>query len=174
MSVSATFDFDSSEHYRASREVARRISTRWLARAFALLALIFVGLNVRATWGSPPAYVFVNALPWLLLGVFWLSLVPLTQWWAAKRLPARDASVRGTQERTVDSQGYHSRGNNVALDIPWHAMVRVVETDAFFLFFYNKQCAYYLPKRALTDDQTRQVRGFARDGLGDRVELQAH
>jgi hypothetical protein len=172
MGVTATFDFSSAEHFRASREVARRVSTRWLARAFAVLAIVFVALNIRATWGQSPAYVVVNALPWLFLGIFWLTLVPLMHWWAAKRLPARDASVRGPQTRTIDAEGYHSRGNNVALDIPWHAMVRAVETRAFFLFFYNKQCAYYLPKRALAEEQIHAVRALARAGLGDSVDLQ--
>ena len=48
----------------------------------------------------------------------------------------------------MDAAGYHSRGNGVALDIPWHAVARAIETDEFFLLFYNKQFAYYLPKRA--------------------------
>ena len=57
------------------------------------------------------------------------------------------------------------------LDIPWRVFVRVVETGQFFLFFYNSQCAYYVPKRVLDAQQIGMVREVAREALGDRVRL---
>jgi hypothetical protein len=172
MTVAATYTFDWREHYRASRDVARRIWTRWLGWGFAAVALVLAFLNYRAAAGRVSAFsVFLNVLPWLFLGAIWLGMTPLLQWRAAKKLPSRDASVHGPQERIVDEAGYHSRGNSVALDIPWHAMVRGVETPGFFLFFYNKQCAYYLPKRVIDAARIDEVRSLMGRGLGDKAEL---
>jgi YcxB-like protein len=172
MTVAATYEFDWREHYRASREVARRIWTRWLGWGFAALALVLALLNYRAAAGRASALsVFLNVLPWIVLGAVWLGMIPILQWRAARKLPSRDASVQGPQERIVDAAGYHSRGNSVALDIPWHAMMRGIETTDFFLFFYNKQCAYYFPKRVISTAQIESVRSLVREGLGDKAEL---
>jgi hypothetical protein len=172
MAVSATYDFDWREHYRASREVARRIWTRWLGWGFAALALVLAALNYRAAAGRVSALsVFLNVLPWIVLGGVWLAMIPFMQWRAAKKLPTRDASVQGPQIRSLDSTGFHSVGNSVALDIPWHAMVRAVETSDFFLLFYNKQCAYYFPKRVLNRAQVDEARTLLQSGLGDRAQI---
>jgi hypothetical protein len=79
--------------------------------------------------------------------------------------------VRGPQERTVDAVGYHSRGNGVAVDVPWHALKKAVETEHFFIFFYNWQCGYYVPKRALSAADVARVREHARAGLGAQAHL---
>ncbi|HET6680357.1 MAG TPA: YcxB family protein [Gemmatimonadaceae bacterium] len=172
MSITATFAFDPSEHYRAARAVTRYTPMRYVPWGFAALALGILVWNVLPAVGeAEPLTVFSIALPYLLLGVFWLTLIPLSQRRAARKLPERDASARGPQERVVDETGFHSRGNGVALDIPWHAMVRAVETEEFFLFFYCKQCAYYVPKRVLAAPQLSEVRDLARAALADRARL---
>lgn len=52
-------------------------------------------------------------------------------------------------------------------------MARAVESDRFFLFFYNKQCAYYLPKRALSNPQCAEVRALMKragtEGLASTI-----
>jgi YcxB-like protein len=172
VAVTSVFEFDSSEYYRALRVVSRHTAARWVSWGFAALALVLAVLAIRdGWWRTSPVALFLNALPWVLLGVFWVVFLPVSQRWAARRLPKRDASVRGPQERTVDADGFHSRGNGVALDVPWHAMLRGVESDEFFLFFYSKQLAYYLPKRVLSSTQIGEVRAMMRSGLGGRARL---
>jgi hypothetical protein len=171
MTVAATYEFDWREHYRASREVAGRMWTRWLGWGFAAVALVLATLNYFAAAGRVSALgIFLNILPWIAVGTAWVALIPYTQRRAAKRLSSRDPSVKGPQTRTLDADGYHSRGNGVALDIPWHAMLRAVETSDFFLFFYNKQCAYYLPKRVLNATEIDKARALLKEGLGDRAQ----
>src|SRR5262245_880838 len=141
MTITATYDFDWREHYRASREVTRRQPARWLVWGFIVVLAVALGvLSYRAiAEGASTFSTFLSVLPWILVGAFWLGITPFVQWRAASKLPSRDPSVQGPQERTIDVSGYHSRGNGVALDLPWHAMARGIETPDFFLFFYNKQ-----------------------------------
>ena len=160
MSVTATYDFDPKEHYQAARAVTRLTWFRWVPWIAVGIVLLLVLVEVVLPhWGEFDAWeLFLTSLPWLLLGVFWIALIPWSQRRAARKLAKRDPSVRGPQKRSVDAAGYHSLGNGVRVEVPWHAMARAVETDRFFLFFYNKQCAYYIPKRALSDPQCAEVR----------------
>jgi len=164
MSVTARYGFDPAEHYQAARAVTRLTWFRWLPWIAGGIVFIYVLVDVVLPgWGDRDALsLFIEASPYLLVGAFWIALLPWSQRRAARKLVKRDPSVRGPQERSVDALGFHSRGNGVNLDVPWHAMARAVETDRFFLFFYNKQCAYYIPKRALSDTQCDEVRTLMR------------
>jgi hypothetical protein len=172
--VSATYEYDPAEHYQALRAVTKLTPLRWIGLlCFLVLPAIVVALTVVAarSTGHLVGQALITIVPWVLLLFVWGALIPLSQRRRAKRLPKLDASLQGLQERRVDGEGYHSRGNGVALDIPWHAMKKAVETDKVFLFFYNWQCAYYFPKRTLNATQIGQVREFTRSGLGERARL---
>src|SRR5579864_6544945 len=172
MSVRAVFEFDPSEHYRASRAVTRLTPARYYSWASLALAIVLVAWALM--WlasGQTLRDQLVILLPWVAIAIFWAGIIPFTQWRLARKLSKRDPSVLGAQERIVDSEGYHSRGNGVALDIPWHVLHKVVETDAFFLFFYNKRCAYYVPKRAISVEEVAAVRKLSRAALKDRARL---
>lgn len=164
MSVTTTYDFDPKEHYQAARAVTRLTWFRWLPWLAGGFMVLFALVDVVVPgWGDADALsLFIEASPYLLVGAFWIALIPWSQRRAARKLSKRDPSVRGPQERSVDAVGYHSLGNGVRVEVPWHAMARAVETDRFFLFFYNKQCAYYIPKRALSDAQCAEVRTLMR------------
>lgn len=172
MSVRAVFDFDTSEHFRASRAVTRLTPARYYSW---VLAAGCVAMLAWSLWSLPPDEDLRDKLltvgPWLLLAIFWACLIPFTQWRLARKMPKRDPSVLGPQERIVDTEGFHSRGNGVSLDVPWHAVQKVVETDEFFFFFYNKRCAYYLPTRAISGHEAMDVRDLSRAALKDHAKL---
>ncbi len=178
MSVTVTYDFDPKEHYKAARAVTRLTWFRWVPWIAAAIVLLLLAVEVFLPhWGEYDAWeLFMTSLPWLLLGVFWIALLPWSQRRGARRIAKRDPSVRGPQERTIDEAGYHALGNGVRVEVPWHAMAKAVESDRFFLFFYNKQCAYYIPKRVLSDSQSADVRtlmkaaGTEEEGTNDKRE----
>ena len=106
MSVHAVYDFSADEHYRAMRAAIRHTPARWLSWGFAALATIFVAMKLREGWGRmAPLALLVNVLPWILVGIFWVAMTPLSQRSAARKLPSRDPSARGPQERMVDAEG---------------------------------------------------------------------
>src|SRR3989441_11681780 len=53
--------------------------------------------------------------------------------------------------------------------VPWLAIYKVVETSRFFLFYINKRCAYYIPKRAVGDPA--QIKDWIRDRAGPKAKL---
>jgi hypothetical protein len=136
MSVIATFEFDPAEHYAASQAVLRRGAARYVRLGFVALAGVLLWVNVGRHWhDASAAAILVSAFPWLALAAFWLFYFPYAQKRAARKLPEVDASLRGAQTRAVDEVGFHTHGNGVSLDVPWHAMARGEETERFFLFY---------------------------------------
>ena len=78
-----------------------------------------------------------------------------------------DFARLGEEVRAIDAAGFHSTGNGVAVDLPWHAMARCAETEEFFLFFYTKQLAYYVGKVHLSSDECSAVRALIDSHAGN-------
>ena len=168
MTVNCSFNFDLAEHYRADRTIRRRTLIYWLEPIFGTVAFIaFVWTFLQPRNEEVTVFGWVT---WLVLtGVFVLS--PTGRRRLLRKSAERDPSLKGLLERRLDGVGYHSKGNDIAFDLPWHGVLRCVETQEFLLFFYFKNVALYLPKRALSEDQLFAARAIVRDGLGSKAEL---
>ncbi len=168
VTVDCRFNFDFAEHCRANRAVRRRLLIYWLDPIVGTIAFTaFVWSFLQPRNEEVTAFGWVT---WLALtGVVVLS--PIGRRWLLRKSAERDPSLKGLQERRLDGVGYHSKGNDIAFDLPWHGVLRCVETEEFLLFFYFKNWAYYLPKRALSEDQLFAARAIVRDGLGNKAEL---
>jgi hypothetical protein len=174
IAVTASFRYDPAEQYHATRAITRLTPLRWLGPGcLVLFPVSAIGLTLLAAQvaGRHPREPLLGILPYVFLSVFWGILIPVLQRYAARRLPRQDVSVRGVQERRVDATGYHAFGNGISVDIPWHAIRRAVETKAFFFFFYNWQCAYYVPKRPLDAAQIAQLRAIVRAAVGEKADV---
>jgi hypothetical protein len=170
--VRAVFDFDHREHFRAARALTRYSPARYFKWGMAAVGVGMIAWSAVPMWGRQSlGMIVLVTLPWILLTVFWFLFVDFGQWRKARKLRQLDSKVLGQQERAVDSFGFHSRGNGPAVDLSWAEIPRVVETADFFLFFRTKQSAYYLPRRAITNEQAEAVRALVRDALGDRASL---
>ena len=81
MGVSATYEYDPSEHYRAMRAVTSLTPFRWVGRVcFVLLPagmLALAALGAHAT-GHGVATAVLGVLPYVLLCFFWGALIPMS------------------------------------------------------------------------------------------------
>ena len=151
MTVIATYEFDSAEHYRALWAMFRFNRARWL------IPVLGIGMPAVAIWAFvvrdwdrlSPFGALLNGLPWVFIGAFYLALVPLMYRSLARRAVRDDPRVRGTQVRTLSEAGFEARGAGFSQRLAWPELVRVEEVKDFFLFFYNRRAAYYIPKRCL-------------------------
>lgn len=161
MQVTVEFPFDAAEHRRASFAVMRTLPTRWIGPVLALVPVAFGLWPVLAARREVSTLTMVaSALPWVLVAITFASLTPIAVWATARRIARDDPSARGIQVRHLDATGFRSSGNGVAVEVPWHAIQRCVETQGFFLFFYTKQLAYYLGKSHLSTEQCDAVRSL--------------
>jgi YcxB-like protein len=115
------------------------------------------------------ATVLISVLPWALIVGFWAVMLRWMPRITARTAAQRDPMAVGQQRRTVDDEGIHLEGNGVRLDVQWRAVVKAVETAEMFLFFYNKNCAYYIPKRVATPEESDAIRARMKSALGDRA-----
>jgi hypothetical protein len=169
----ARFEYDPTEQYAAARAVTRATNWRWIIPVGAIgIPLFVIAVTILPHLDTmSPTSMIISSLPWILLGAFYLVLIPMSQKRRAKKLPTREPSVRGTQERGVDEAGLHIRGHGLTMDYAWPDLQSAVETPQFFLFFYNKNCAHFIPKRALPASGLDDVRTVLRTYMGSRAKL---
>jgi hypothetical protein len=161
------FNIDPAETVRASRVVQRRQRFAWIAWAVwpILIALAVWYLATGVPWQKL----------WLLglVALFLLTLQLLTPWiqrWQLRRAYAETPILRGPQVYQFSDAGLSITGEAATTTLGWDSFVEAAETDEFFLFFYSKQCAYYVPKRAVGKAiYQRALRALLRAKLGRRA-----
>jgi hypothetical protein len=138
------------EHVRAHREISRLSLGRWRVSALIASGFILVALTLAAVSSEDPAAVMAGGAPWLLLIIIWLTIFFFGLGWvAAWQTERSDPSVRDPMHRAVSADGLKVITSAASVELKWHGIQRIVETEEFFLFFFNKQCAYYLSKHAV-------------------------
>lgn len=143
-----------AEELELRRDIHRAFRLRIPALGFGVASLLLGTVtSIQAGLEYGLADAVSTALPWGLLGAIWIAvgLVPFAFW-------SRSARVAGKHERALDEAGLHVRAGTVAIDLPWHAMSRTLETAAFFLFFDAQARPHYLPKRGLRERDINDVR----------------
>lgn len=160
--IAGRFEFDSMEYYRALRAMLRRNPVRWVIPIMGIFVPgYFIWTYVISIWDRVSLSAAVaNGLPWVLLGAFYLSLVPLMNRRSARRALKNNPSLRGPQTRVVDERGLEIQGANFLQRLSWTDIVRTDETEEFFLFFYNQRMAFYVPKRCLSETDIEIVRSL--------------
>ena len=169
MSAPLTYEFqiDSAETVRASRVVRRRQRFAWIAWAVwpVLVGLAALYLASGVPWQN---LWLLGLVALFLLTLQWLT--PRIQRWQLRRAYAETPNLRGPQVYQFSDAGLSITGGAATTTLGWDSFVEVAETDEFFLFFYSKQCAYYVPKRAVGKGiYQRALRGLLRAKLGRRA-----
>ena len=173
--------WDFNEHLRALRAVSAIVLRRrpWL-RAFRigfpllLIALVFGPAWLRGELELNSVFLF-SALPWLLLLVLWVGFMRWGEFYlAARRTRRLDPSAKGTLTRTISEDGFRIDGTGQSGELRWEGIHSVVETTDFVLVFYNRLCAYYVPKRLIpAPGELQALRSLCRAKLGERAQVWA-
>ena len=171
--------WDFGEHVRALRAVdGVTIRLRPWARVFRIafpfvLIVVLSGSVLRGAASQPPLVLVLSLLPYLLLVGLWLGFAFWGQFYlAARRTRQLDPSTRGVLTRTLTADGFRIDGTGQAVDLRWEGIHSAVETSEFFLIFFNRLCAYYIPKRLIRSPQElSEMRGFLRSRLAERAIL---
>jgi hypothetical protein len=169
MPLPLSFEFllDPAETVRAGQHVQKRQRFAWVGWAmwplFAILAIVHLSVGGRLEelqlLGSVALVVGLGQL-----------LGPRIQRRRYRRLYAETPATRGPQVYRFDADGLMMTGGVAAITLGWNAIVEADETDELFLFFFNKQGAYYLPKRAIGGAPVEsELRELLRTHLGDRA-----
>jgi len=107
----------------------------------------------------------------IMFPALYFGFLAVVRRWAAKRVLRDDATMSGVQERHLDDRGLTITAPGLRADVSWQIIKRVLETSDHFLVFQNRDCAYFLPKRAFDDEALVSARQLFRAHLGDRAEV---
>jgi hypothetical protein len=77
----------------------------------------------------------------------------------------------GPVEYTFTAEGVRLQTPLGASDMPWASFVRARETPEQILLYYGHKTAYFLPRRALREDDGRRLTAMLAARLGPRAEL---
>jgi YcxB-like protein len=168
--VKFTYAATARDRYRVIRTITTR-QRGWqlfIGGTWVVIAVIAIGELAR---GRPVVPLLVTLLPWTFIAGISTALLP-AMWYLGARGAVRNAMVRGDHTIELAEGGLRESGQVTATVIRWSAIVRVVETADFFLFYYTKSSAFYLPLSAVPPTDLGAVRAFLSAHVpADRTEL---
>jgi hypothetical protein len=153
-----TFDWQARDHIMVSRLLTREMfATGWPRVGKWLFVALIVALGLGAILlviqGNYPTA--ISAAPWIVLMVFWLFFFDrIAPWLQARRFRRHDPNAAYPFTHTLGPDGLGVSTHTADLALKWAGLVKVRETPDLFMFYYNKRCAYYLPKRAISGGES--------------------
>lgn len=171
--VQVTFVPTVDDYVHASRETLRFTGRdRWLVRIGVpvimggMLAMIVADEGWRALYGSGLTYTVLLAC-WVLLPLAW----PVLLRWIHLRQLRQNPHFNGPIAYTFTVRGVHLETPLGTSDMPWTSFVRARETREQILLFFARKTAYFVPRRALREEDERRLRGWLAARLGARAEF---
>ena len=169
-----TFDWRFREHAAVCQYLSQEQMTGFGWRLFhwGLLALTVLAtlLGIVNTLLGDAA-TFLTYGPWVLLLLLILAFLRrgtgMLRAWQTRR---SDPNVSHPFTHRLTQSGLSVSTHTADLDLRWDGMFKVRELPDFFLFYYSKRIAYYLPKRVVGDqDQVGRVKELIRERLPSSV-----
>jgi hypothetical protein len=158
---------DAAETVQASRALRRRQRFAWLEWAVwplmggVALLILLLGRDWRALW------------PLAAVALVLLLLQPASTWlmrWQLRRAWRETPSLQGPQVYEFSDSGVTITGGASSIRLGWDSFVDAAETEAFFLLYYSKRFAYYLPKRVVgSEAELHSLRELFARKLGTRA-----
>ena len=166
-----TYDPDAAEGLRAAKIASSRSGWNRFLRVATPVVVILVAIGLWRMAGGFAAAWRQYGLVVAVLVAAW-ALLPQLQRWAVLR-PYRKQVGAAPQTFTVSDDGVALDGPIVATRCSWDGLLRVLETDEFFLFYRSETITYFLPKRIVSTAQDHELRGLLQRHLGHRCLTRA-
>ncbi len=169
-----TFDWQFREHAAICQFLAQEqlLGLGWKLFHWGLVALTILAtlLGIMNTLLGDPK-TFLQYGPWVLLLLLVLAFVRrgtgVIRAWQTRR---QDPNVNHPFTHALTSSGLNIHTLTTDVDLRWDGMHKVSELPDFFLFYYSKRIAYYLPKRVMGDQsQVDRVKELIRQRLPSSV-----
>jgi hypothetical protein len=168
MGVSVSYEPEPRDFAEAFREVGNRGLSRILRYAIGLGIPVAETISVAtdaAVRSDPGRVVWQLVCWWVIFPLLFFGLLAIVRRWGVRRFIKDDATQKETQLRRLDDDGLHISGPGHSASISWSVLRSAVETSGFFLLFQTRDCAYFLPKRAMSSDAITQARALLRERL---------
>jgi hypothetical protein len=140
-------------HYSRGAPASIRAGMRF---AFVIGLVMVVALLANLMFGSSSS--LVRSLPYLVFGLFLMSLTTLFIPWSARRAFARDKRLHGEFVAEISDFGINLSCPSSRSEVNWETYIRHFETKNLFVLYQSPQLFNALPKRAFTLEQIEEFR----------------
>jgi hypothetical protein len=161
MTLVFQFQLDAAESVRAQGVLTREM------RSFQISSVVLCALPVSvfatSLWsGSSVPRALVSSMPMAVtLLVMFLLVMPWLQRRAVRKTFVATPSFRHPQTYEFSERGLAMSNPLASSALRWEGIVRVRETSEFFLFYFSKRYAYFLPKRVFRNaSEEAELRAF--------------
>ena len=93
-------------------------------------------------------------------------VIPRLEKRAFRSARLNNPTAQSTQRFRLSSEGIRFSGNLFETFLRWEAITAARETEEFLFFYFAKDGAYFLPKRALDEEQLAGVRQMVNEAVG--------
>jgi hypothetical protein len=105
-----------------------------------------------------------NAIPFIILLVFWLALIFGRPYLAGKKQYTSQQHFREPITYAFANQSFSGSSASVSWTVQWSILRRVLESQRLFLFYHGPNAAVIVPKRFFDSTQQIEVfKSFVRD-----------
>ncbi len=165
-----TFDWRPEEHGRVTSLLVREQFGAGIRRVmkWGVLGVVILGALVAtaAALSGGPAEAWPLGFLVIAVAALVLGLGRLAGWIQAWQLKRHDPNVAHPITHFLDESGYHISTRTTDIDLRWDGLHKVRETPEWFMFYYSRRLAYYLPKRALASrEEVAELRTWIRAQL---------
>lgn len=96
---------------------------------------------------------------------------PLLVRWAVVRQRRQNPHYDGPVTYTFTADGMHAQTPLGVTEMPWSSFVRASETPGLILLYFGYKSAYFVPRRALREDDERRLKTWLAARLGAQARL---
>ena len=94
----------------------------------------------------------------ILLLAYPMISVPIMQFMQVRKAFQSNPSSQKKQNYEITENGVKNYGEGFNVDIGWENITRIETSKDFILLFISKNCAYYLPKELVTNEEYEKIR----------------
>ncbi|MGH1441811.1 MAG: YcxB family protein [Cellvibrionaceae bacterium] len=139
--------------YKAIREIFHSTKSSWIM----YICLVFI----------PAAYCIYKLITtsinnghitFLLIALAYsFALLPAVQFWCARRSLLSNPSANQVQNYEISEDGIRNYTEGAEVRLSWDKIIKVKVSKNFLLFFFSRNCAYYLPISLVSSEEIKQI-----------------
>lgn len=93
----------------------------------------------------------------ILLFAYPILLMPMTQYFQVRKAFNSNPSAQQRQNYEITDKGIKSYGGGFSVELGWESIPKIELSKDFVLLFISKNCAYYIPKELVSEEEYRQM-----------------
>lgn len=146
----------------------RSALVKWSFRVIVSVVCLLAVLGLLQLALRPTAQTLSTFGPIFALALMWVALLWASPWWSSRKQFSKQPGAQGPRTMVLDAAGVHWRWNGGSADVEWKNYIRFLECKNEFLLYSSPAVFNVVPKRALTPEQTSELRDLFAQNISSK------